>query len=62
MLDFIQVLNHASIVQTMRPEGSHKDAEELEQSQCTNKLSQHEEQIVPLNVDGLFERVLSQVD
>ena len=62
MLDFIQVLNHAGIVQSIGPEGGHKDAEELEKSQRANKLSQHEEQVVPLNVDCLFERVLSEVD
>ena len=62
MFDFIQVLNHAGIVQSIGPKGGHQNAEEIEQSQRAYKLSQHEEQVVPLNVDCLFEWVLSEVD
>ena len=62
VLNLVQVLYHARIVQPVRPETSEQEAQEVQQSQSAYQLGQHEQDIVPLDVDRFFEWILAQVD
>ena len=61
MLHFIQVLDHASVIEPICPETSEQESEEVKKSESTHQLCQKVQDVEAADVDRLLEGVLPEI-
>ena len=61
MLHFIQVLDHASVIEPICPETSEQESEEVKKSESTHQLCQKVQDVEAADVDRLLEWVLPEI-
>ena len=62
MLDLVKMLDHACIVESIRPKARHQEAKEVEQSQSSHQLRKQIQHVEATNVDRVLHWVLPDVD